>query len=1185
MKKKVALVLTLATLLTSGSAFALELENVESTAEATVTAPVEAETTAEAELQALTITPGKNLFTGTASLVTFDNESDLDIYSDHHNFNTMTIVENPQAYTGASIDADGSKGKMVEFHRNANPSGHWAGYAYKDVKFDGDRKYWFTWDEYWDMEGVSTLWAVFTDFYAKGHWDLGLNPNNHGNHWRRYDYVNTPGAGRTLYMQSKSSNVKIENDQSQPTVPTNLYIDNVGVYPYYKVTYVLDDAPVRSEQFLFKPGTTKNAVEAIATEFTPDKSVLPEAFSKNGYVYKPLGWATTPNATEPEETITLNGEDIVLFPVYEAEQRLTISAQVASATADTHVTVRAIETTASGATFKQFLGWDFGFSGARSDWEVGDTEFDIISSGRNGSVTIKAQYSDNVDCYISVQFVGAKIWKPGLNIFTGTKEDFDFEGISSEQLATLFEGKPTNILVDNTNKSGSNYSNKAMIMNGGSYPNRFLNYFDAAIANDRPLYISYDYYGSFNEHWLMKNSSSSTDYCMVKLHELGYRSSDTWKSLTVDKLVSTAKNTADVQRIGFEIGKGSTEGTIYYDNINITPYYRIDYYSADGKTCLYTDYALIDEKGEFLKEYTPNLTYAQAAAVSTSVNGDRALTVPLQQDDVTLYALPEAPVTFIVQGYYVKQQKDVVLSDVGGSYTVLTPDQMGFGDTTTVQKFVAWADQDGELIFPGDVIPASKFDSYKGKIYEPYCFDRTMPATGFSYEGAGVKTGEKIVYTEDIEDEGRSVFHMHQYGSTFNTNESKWMNDARAHFRWDSGAGVDIFKASEYNIVQYAYKVNNAKNVKDLSIKPEELKPEDLVDATTAQMNLYYYTEMSADGFYNKGEHRVSGYPIQIQCDNKYHIYECDMSIPSNGNGVAWTDGTGGYIWGFAVDPAKVSYAADVYIDYIRVYRDGLLTVTYDTNSPTGLDEDVEYNVPADTGRGGGVKYYLKGDRPVLKAEAAKEWVFLGWSLSREDADKGIVTDYIPLLERHATVYASWGYNDGVPDVSDTISMRSDYAKGVRFSSTISADSRDLASEYGYLIAREDVLNEKGEELTFHFNSDTETVTTTAGNKAPKPLYAKGVAYSKDTGVDYQYAQDDSGNVTFTAVCINVPEEHYATRLVARSYMKYDVNGKAVTMYGTTKTTSLKEAAQTIKDAGGQDYEENRAYVDEILSK
>lgn len=1183
MKKKLALILTLATLLTSGSAYALELESVESTTEATVTAPVEAETTAEAELQALTITPGKNLLTGETSLITFDSESDLGIYSDHHNFNTMTIVEAPEAYNGAAIDADGSKGKMVKFHRDANPSGHWAGYAYKGVVFDGDRKYWFTWDEYWDMEGVSTLWGVFTNFYAKDHWDLGMSAKNHGNAWRRYDYVNTPAAGKNLYMQSKSSNVEVKNDQSQPTVPTNLYIDNIGVYPYYKVTYVLDDAPVKAEQFLFKPGTTKNSVDAIATEFTPDKSLLPKAFSKNGYVYKPLGWATTENATEPEETIALTGQDLVLFPVYDVEQRLTISSPVISCAKGTSATVSAIQTTASGATFSQFTGWDFALTGATSDWEAGDTSFDIFADGKAGVVTVKALFSDGVECSISVQFIGDTMWRPGYNIFTGTQKPFDFESITGEQLASLFEGKPSDILVDNTNKSGVNYSNKAMILTGGTYPARFLNYFKAPIPNNRPLYVSYDYYGSFGNHWLMKNSSASTDYCMRYLTSLGYTSSSTWKHLQIDKLLSTAKNTADVQRIGFEIEKASgTDGTIYYDNINIVPYYEINYYTADGQTLLNTDYALLDENGDFLKKYAPKPSLANAAAVSTSPNGKRAITIDLGGSDLNLYALPEAPLSFFVTDEYgTTTQVDVMLKDMD-SYTVSLPQDMGF--RSSVENFVAWADEAGNLIFPGDILRAADFDKYKGNIYTPYCCDLTKPATGFAFEAGQnqkINTGDKVVYKEYIEDEGRDVFHMHQYASTFDSGRGQWMHDARAHFRFDNG--MPSFKAEEYNIVQYAYKVSNAAKVDVNTLKPEDVKPENIVALPDAEAILYYYTEPSNNGYFSNGEHRVSGKPIKILCDNKYHVFECDMSIPSNGSGVAWTEGVQKEIWGFAIDPAKVTYSADMYIDYIRVYRDGLLTVTYDTNSPIGND-NVKYNVPADTGRGGGTNYYLKGDMPVLEGDEAKDWVFKGWSLSKDDADNGIVTDIIPLLSRHTTVYACWQFIDGVPGVSNNISVRSDYAKGVRFSSTITADSRDLANEYGYLIAREDVLNSEGKELTFNFNSNTETVTKEDGTKAPKPLYIKGVAYDKQTGVDYQYA-NNNGEITFTAVCINVPEEHYATRLVARTYMKYDINGNAFTLYGTSNTTSLKEAAQAVKDAGGQNYEENRAYVDEILSK
>lgn len=75
-----------------------------------------------------------------------------------------------------------------------------------------------------------------------------------------------------------------------------------------------------------------------------------------------------------------------------------------------------------------------------------------------------------------------------------------------------------------------------------------------------------------------------------------------------------------------------------------------------------------------------------------------------------------------------------------------------------------------------------------------------------------------------------------------------------------------------------------------------------------------------------------------------------------------------------------------------------------------------------------------------------------------------------------------------------------------------------------------------------------------------------------------EYATADGMRLKFSQA------EHYATKLVARTYAKYAVNGSAFTVYGSSVTNSIKEIAQSIKDAGGAAYEENKDYIDSILN-
>ena len=98
------------------------------------------------------------------------------------------------------------------------------------------------------------------------------------------------------------------------------------------------------------------------------------------------------------------------------------------------------------------------------------------------------------------------------------------------------------------------------------------------------------------------------------------------------------------------------------------------------------------------------------------------------------------------------------------------------------------------------------------------------------------------------------------------------------------------------------------------------------------------------------------------------------------------------------------------------------------------------------------------------------------------------------------------------------------------------------------------------------------------------PLYVTGVAYNKDEGIDIQYSVEPDGDTVFTAVCVGIPEAHFSTEIVARAYAKYsNNNGPSFTVYGSTVTRSIAQVAQDIKKAGGDDYANNKEYIDHIL--
>ena len=499
-------------------------------------------------------------------------------------------------------------------------------------------------------------------------------------------------------------------------------------------------------------------------------------------------------------------------------------------------------------------------------------------------------------------------------------------------------------------------------------------------------------------------------------------------------------------------------------------------------------------------------------------------------------------------------------TDYTKDYTIPSPESLGM----TIENFACWLTDDGIDLYPGDVIAVKNIDSIKGKTITAYCQDLTLPAAALSYEGDKNCDGTgKYKYSELVEDEGRTALHLRQFQTSYNGNGT-WMTDTRSHYRVQEG-----FDASEYGIFQLSYKIASAKNV-PTGTTPENVTEDALYEHTKpAFCGFIYYGPNTFYGGSNGLMYIGNNGGIPLIYDNEYHTFEIDQSLPENNKpSTPWTSGEGGKIYGFALDLVLCNYSSDVYVDSVRVYRKGVFTVTYDTNAPAGYEDMVQTEVDPDTGRGGGTNYPLKGDRPEIST-----LTFRGWALT-PDATPEETINVIENFNRSTTVYAVWSNTPATPKVDKSnINIRSgaDNVNGIRFSSSVTAKNKAMLEEYGFIIAREDILGSN--ELTFMFKKDDSNT----------PLYVYGAAYDKKNGLDIQY--DVSGsNIIFTAVCTNIPAEHYATRLVARTYAKYAVGGNAFTVYGDSVVKSIKEVAQSIKDAGGAAYEDNKDYIDSILA-
>ena len=1145
MKKTLALLLTLAMVFSMVlPAGAFGFETVETVAEEL---PAAVQSEPEAAALAAEVIPGKNLLTGKSGVMTFDDATEADLLIGVDNFASKTIVENPISLVDESaLDADGTYGKILQFHREPVDR-HWSNLKFNHT-FDGTRKFWFTWDHYFDMADVKTNWGAAIWFIPESegnHMSFDTTPNK----WTHTSKTGTPLNGKLFDWQFRMGTVVEENGACAN--PLNFYIDNFGVFPFYKINYVMPDGTAVTEDFLFADGVEWKA-ENIATEYAPKTDNFPASFTKNGKIYNCIGWSTEVNSDIPLASVALENADVTLYPVLQETQILN---------ADKYVIVA--NGGVANITANEEVTWEHTAVGADgANVTTTQTSATVTAGKENGAVKLTATLKSDptVKAEIEILVVGSSNWRPGMNLFTGTEKALDFETFAEndETLYAIFSKQDNLKIYDNaTTKNGVNYSDKAMTHGAtGGYPAIWTKDFAPTISTDRPLLIEYDYRGKFGNHWMMINGSDAHDIFKNVKGDNVYPATDTWKHVRLENQKNEAYNKYhEIKKLAIEIGDGS-DIYICVDNIRYVPYYQITYKNFDDSVAK-TEYVLLDDSGNFMTTYTPDISVvAGAVAYSLEKNGDAVETVELKNKDITLYPLKSlsGPITY-TDGTSSKQDKPDYTMD----YTVLSPESLGF----TIEHFVAWKTKDGRAFYPNTVVKAADIDSIKGQTLTAFCQDLTKPAMGYAYEG-NTKLGlAKYKYQEVIEDEGRTVNHLRLFGGTYDDKNKKWQNDARFHLSYSAG-----FDATEYNIVQYNYKITSSINVTDVSV-PAEPTPEQLT-GEISNPGVTIYCLYDVNTFYGGAGTMMIGNEdaCKLINDKQYHVVELDMSTPTHqSNNIQWTGGKNGKLYGFAVDMNRAYYSGDTYLDYFRVYRDGVFTVTYDTNAPAGFEDMIQTEVDPDTGRGGGTGYMLKGEHPVITG-----FTFRGWA-TKPDATVEDVVDSIDLTG-NTTVFAVWSDIPSSPKTDKSnVNIRSgaDNVNGIRFASSVTTRNKALLEEYGFIIAREDILGSN--ELTFLLKKEDEN----------KPLYVYGAAYDKKTGLDLQYDVNGS-NIIFTAVCTNIPAEHYATKLVARTYAKYAVNGHAFTVYGDSVVKSIKEVAQSIKDAGGAAYEDNKEYIDSILA-
>lgn len=459
-----------------------------------------------------------------------------------------------------------------------------------------------------------------------------------------------------------------------------------------------------------------------------------------------------------------------------------------------------------------------------------------------------------------------------------------------------------------------------------------------------------------------------------------------------------------------------------------------------------------------------------------------------------------------------------------------------FGSPESDTNFVGWVSSDGTLYAAGAVIAAADVSTkLLGKTFTSFYQDASLPAMGMAFEGTndksvnyniGILSGDSNVKDASyVTEDGRTAVRIYCENGGWNP---------RFH-----ALAETPFDPNEYTIVQYVYKAVQGQNTAG-------------TDISGSSARLLYWTSAETNGFYTDGEHKIGG-DIGIAVDNEWKTLTYDMSDTANGLAAHPWNKTGA-IYGISASPLRAPVLSISYIDAIRVYRKGVVTVTYDINAPAGAT--VTKTVVADTNRGVGTGYYLSSDIP-----AVKDYDFAGWAL-KPDASAFETVSTIDLTG-DTTVYAVW-VDKNAPITSDKTSIRTSGVTGIRFKASVYNKilTSEDDTEIGFLVTRSiysDYMESDYNGLTLDMASDG--------------LALKGAAYAKTDGeVTVNHISDDGDGVysSFTACMTGIPKGYYTENILVRPYVTLG----NVTYYGQTKEESLYNAAknytgeenQTVKD-------------------
>ena len=257
----------------------------------------------DAQLSAVvSATPGINVFTGNLKAETFDGftQSDVDaMFTKSNSYITLSPATDPTY--GTVIKVTSNANQWSNFYNLTSTSINRPAFYYMNYKLDSGAV----------AKEETAIWVV----------NLVGSTANFNIPATTFDTWLTTSKNSANYIwgtRLHTFNTKYVGDTTK-----SVYVDNYALVPWYKITYKNIDENGKSlgndtDVYYIADNPASVTVSGtdiigVSTSYPVDPAQNLINPNENLILY---GWSTTQGATKPEKTVALNGQDIVLYPVW-----------------------------------------------------------------------------------------------------------------------------------------------------------------------------------------------------------------------------------------------------------------------------------------------------------------------------------------------------------------------------------------------------------------------------------------------------------------------------------------------------------------------------------------------------------------------------------------------------------------------------------------------------------------------------------------------------------------------------------------------------------------------------------------------------------------------------------------------------------------------------------------------------